>query len=181
MGYNVIMVDPPWKQMKGSQRKVRPNQERSLNYETMMTKEIFSLLDEQIFSNAANDHCVFMWVIEKFLVECEEFMRLRGYKRHCRFIWNKCNGIAPAFTVRFCHEYLIWYYKDRMPPIAKSVRGKYSTVITESSREHSRKPEQAYQIIEQFYPDALKIDVFSRQIRDQWLQFGDETGFYNKI
>ena len=155
------MIDPAWLKKKGGLRKARPNQGKELDYPTMPTKEIFELLDKEIFSQAEETHAVFMWTIEQYLVECEKYMEERGYKRHCRFVWDKMNGVAPAFTIRYSHEYLIWYYKPKMIPIAKEQQGKFMTVFAEKAREHSRKPNYAYEMIEKLYPNTTKIDVFS--------------------
>lgn len=96
-------------------------------------------------------------------------MRQNGYKLHARMIWDKGNGIAPAFTIRYSHEYLLWFYKPKLPLIDKNFRGKYKTVFYESSREHSRKPNFAYTMIENLYPNSVYMDVFSREKRDKWL------------
>lgn len=176
---DVFVIDPPWSQKKGGLRKVRENQTRNLDYNTMDIKDIFSLLDDKIFPLARDNHCVFMWVIDKYLIECELEMLKRGYKRHARFIWNKQNGVAPAFTIRFTHEYLIWYYKPKLPKIATDMRGKYTSILSERGRQHSRKPDCSYQMIEDLYPNAVKMDVFSREQRHEWLQFGNQTNFFN--
>ena len=68
------MIDPPWKKKKGGLRRVRPNQDRELDYPTMSTEEIFMLLDKKILGNTDNPHCVFMWTIEHYLLECEDYM-----------------------------------------------------------------------------------------------------------
>lgn len=167
------MIDPPWKKKKGGIRKSRPNQDRDLDYETMSTQDIFSLLDSEVLVNKES-HVVFMWTIEQYLVECDAYMLARGYKRHCRFIWDKTNGVAPAFTIRFTHEYLIWYYRDGLLPISKEQQGKFKTVFTEKSRQHSRKPDFAYQMVDLLYPNHPKIDVFSRELRPGWDQYGNE-------
>jgi len=62
-------------------------------------------------------------------------MELRNYKRHARMIWDKQNGIAPAFTIRYTHEYLLWYYKPQMLKIEKSMRGKFADLFSEKARE----------------------------------------------
>jgi len=180
MAYEVLMIDPPWQQSKAGKRKVRPHQGKTFNYRTMDTAAIFDLLDREILPLAAKDHVVFIWAIDKYLAECEAAMQGRGYRRHCRLIWDKGNGIAPAFTVRFSHEYLLWYYRIRLPPVAKEARGLYRTVLQENARQHSSKPEAAYQMIESFYPAQNKLDVFSRQHRKLWTQFGDEPDYYNE-
>lgn len=168
------MIDPPWLKKKGGLRKARPNQDRCLDYATMPTKDIFQLLDDQVFPLASDVHTVFMWNIEQYLIEGERYMEDRGYKRHCRFIWDKMNGVAPAFTVRYSHEYLIWYYKPKMIEIDKDYRGKFCTVFSEKPREHSRKPNYSYEMIEALYPQQNKIDVFSREKRIGWDQYGDQ-------
>lgn len=176
--YDVFVIDPPYPQKKGGRRSVRPQQGRKLPYKTLSLEEIFQLLDEEIFSKAASPHVVFLWCIDKFLHETEACMRKRFYKLHARMIWNKTNGVAPAFTVRYSHEYLLWFYKPKLIPINKSFRGRYTTVFTERGREHSRKPDIAYEIISNLYPDLSKIDVFSRERRCGFDQFGDECNYF---
>lgn len=178
--FQVLMIDPPWKKKKGGLRRVRPHQGRELDYPVMSTQDIFKLLDKEIFINAAHMHCVFMWTIDQYLIECENYMKERNYKRHCRLIWDKTNGVAPAFTIRFSHEYLIWYYQPSLLPIATGCRGKFRTVFLEKAREHSRKPDTAYAMIELLYPEVNKIDVFSREKRNGWKQFGNEPGYFTK-
>jgi len=153
--YSVFMIDPPYPKKKGGLRKSRPNQYRALDYDTMSMDEIFALLETNIFSVAMPEHAVFMWTIDQFLIETEQRMESLGYKRHCRFIWDKTNGVAPAFTVRYSHEYLIWFYKPSMIKIEFDARGKFTTVFTEKAREHSRKPEFAYDMIEKLYYDYV--------------------------
>lgn len=177
----VFVIDPPWPQKKGGLRKVRANQGRELDYQTMSVESIFELLDKEIFPRADTNHCVFLWTIDRFLAESENYMHQHGYRRHCRMIWNKLGGVAPAFTVRFSHEYLLWFYKEQFVPIATQSRGIFSTVFEERSREHSRKPECSYRMIESLYPDALKMDVFSREHRPGWLQYGDQTDHFERI
>lgn len=180
--FDVLMIDPPWPKKKGGRRKVRPNQSVCLPYDTMSTDGIFSLLEDRVLYQASPAHTVFMWTVEQFLIECEQEMKTRGYKRHVRMVWDKGNGVAPAFTIRYAHEYLIWYYKPKMLPIAPSERGKFTSVIREASREHSRKPDAAYNIVDRLYPSDIyrKIDVFSREKRDGWAQFGNQNNYFPK-
>lgn len=173
------MIDPPWRMQKGGRRRYRPLQGPEFGYQTMTVAEIFELLDAVIFSRAYTTHVVFIWANDRYLASCETGMGQRGYKRHARFIWDKQNGVAPAFTVRFSHEYLLWFYKPKLLPVATAYRGKYTTVLVERSREHSRKPDTAYTMIENLYPNARKMDVFSREKRTDWQQFGDQVNFFN--
>jgi N6-adenosine-specific RNA methylase IME4 len=47
--------------------------------------------------------------------------------------------------------------------------------IRERRREHSRKPEASYDIIERMYPDLPKLELFARQARS-WDVWGNEVG-----
>jgi len=177
--YDVFMIDPPWPKKKGGKRASRPNQGRKLDYETMPVKDIFDLLDKDVLSKANQNHSVFLWCVDEFLIESEEAMLNRGYRRHARLVWNKLNGVAPAFSVRYAHEYLVWFYKEKFTPVSQESRGKFLTVFEEKPREHSRKPNRAYEIVSALYPLQKKIDVFSREKRDGWDQFGNQTDFFS--
>lgn len=170
-----LVIDPPWKKRKGGRRAVRPMQGRSLDYPTMETDEIFSLLDENIFPFAAGDACVWLWTVDEFLRQGEDEMERRGWRRHARVVWDKGNGVAPAFTVRYTHEYMLWFYRPgRLPPVSREERGKLSTVIRAPGREHSRKPDEAYRYIDRLYPTGRRLDVFSREPREGWEQWGNQ-------
>lgn len=174
--YDIIYTDPPWKQEKGNIRKCRPNQNKALDYQTLNIEEI-SQIHKHVFENICSDnHNVFMWTIDKFLPQTEKMMEELGYTLHCRFIWNKENGIAPAFTVRFSHEYLLWFYKKgKMLMPCKEQRGKFTTVFNEPSTKHSKKPQYAYEMIEAMFPNSEKLEMFARNKRNNWDSWGNEV------
>ena len=64
--YQIIYSDPPWPQKKGNIRKCRPNQTKTLDYETVSFEECF-LLQDTFFKQAAEYHNVFMWTIYNIL------------------------------------------------------------------------------------------------------------------
>lgn len=174
--YEVVYTDPPWAQTKGNKRKCRPNQEKALDYDTMSLDDIITLHKDFFEQHTENVHNVFMWTIDKFLPDTEKFMKELGYELHARMIWDKENGIAPAFTVRFSHEYLLWFYKKgRMLKPSTETRGKYTTVLREPSTKHSKKPECAYLMLEDMFPSATKIELFARTERNGWDCFGNEV------
>jgi N6-adenosine-specific RNA methylase IME4 len=174
MQYDLFYSDPPWPQTKGNARACRPKQGKNLDYKTITLSEI-DMIHREFFKQASRNHNVFMWTIDKYLHEAEIMMKDCGYKLHARIIWDKGNGIAPAFTVRFSHEYLLWFFKPGyiLMPMTE-IRGKYNTVISEKSTVHSRKPEAAYEMLENMFPSAKKIELFARQRRDGWDAFGNE-------
>jgi len=164
----LIYADPPWKQLKGGLRDTRPNQERKLDYNTLTLNQI-----KKILSNYKGD-VLFLWTIDKFLFEAQKIAEELGYKLHARIIWDKENGVAPAFTIRFSHEYLLWFYKSPMEKIDKDMRGKFTTIIREKSKKHSKKPIKAYELIESLYPNSRKIELFARNYRRDWECLGIE-------
>jgi len=167
--YQLVYADPCWNQKKGGLRTARPNQDRNLDYPTMSLKEIKNIL--------AQFDCkiLFLWTIDKYLFEAQRIGEELGYKLHDRIIWDKENGVAPAFTLRFSKEYLLYMYKSPMLPIAKEMRGKFTDVIRERSTKHSKKPIKAYELIEALYPNCKKIELFARDKRDGWDVWGNEV------
>lgn len=171
----MIYTDPPWEQKKGGLRGCRPNQGRELDYNTLCFDDIRQI-HETAFSHVEEKHCVFMWTIDKYLHDTEWMMEEFGYMLHARLIWDKMNGVAPAFTVRFSHEYLLWFYKKgRMLMPCNETKGKFATVMRESSTKHSKKPLCAYEMIEKMFPDVRKLELFARNERDGWDCWGNEV------
>jgi len=167
--YSIVYADPPWRQTKGGLRAVRPKQDRRLDYPTLSLQKIKEILE------GYNGDVLFLWTIDKFLFEAQKLAEELGYELHARIIWDKENGVAPAFTVRYAHEYLLWMTKRPMIKIAENVRGKFTTVIREKSTKHSKKPIKAYEMIESLYPYNTKIELFARNKRAGWDCWGNEV------
>jgi len=177
--YDLIYTDPAWKQTKGNARKCRPNQGKELDYSTLSMEDIKEI-HKQAVGLCNPKHNVFMWTIDKYLHETEQMMKELGYELHARFIWDKENGIASAFTVRFAHEYLLWFYKKGnilMP--CEAQRGKYTTVLREPATKHSKKPLCAYVMLETMFPESKKLEMFARISREDWDAWGNEVGKLN--
>ena len=173
--YEIFYTDPPWNQTKGGKRKSRPNQGKQLDYPTMDMDGIKEI-HRKAFELCEEKHNIFMWTIDKYLHETEQMMKELGYELHARMIWDKTNGIAPAFTIRYSHEYLLWFYKKgNMLKPDKDTRGKYTTVITEQSTKHSKKPIIAYEMIEDMFKNSKKLELFARNERCQWDSWGNEV------
>jgi N6-adenosine-specific RNA methylase IME4 len=49
------------------------------------------------------------------------------------------------------------------------------SIIVAPKREHSRKPDEAYELIERMYPDLPKIELFARNPREGWSQWGNQV------
>ena len=173
--YDVIYTDPAWKQTKGNARKCRPNQGKNLDYNTISLEEI-KQIHKQALTLCNDKHNVFMWTIDKYLHQSEQMMKELGYELHARMIWDKENGIAPAFTIRFSHEYLLWFYrKGNILMPCEAQKGKFTTILREPSTKHSKKPVCAYEMIETMFPNTQRLELFARNERDEWDCWGNEV------
>jgi len=173
--YGLILADPPWKQSRGGKKNVRPNSSgKEIPYVVQDLNTIKEILKGFVEKTEENS-VLFLWTIEKYLFEAEEMAKELGYKLHARMVWNKVTGIPSAFTIRYGHEYLLYMYKGKLTPIAIEERGKIHSVFTEQVKEHSRKPEISYQIIERLYPNLNKIELFARRKRQGWDVWGNEV------
>lgn len=173
--YQIIYADPPWNIRKGGKKNVRPNSSGCvLDYPTMNLQDI-----EQVLFNATllteYGNNLFLWTIDKYLIEAQRLAEHIGYKLHVRMVWNKVTGIPSSFDIRFGHEYLLWFYRGKLLPVAKKERGKIHSVFTEQVKRHSQKPEIAYKIIERLYPQTKKLELFARKKRDGWDVWGNEV------
>lgn len=174
--YGIIYTDPPWKQTKGNKRKCRPNQGKQLDYETLSMEEIKEIHSHVSKNLCEEKHNIFMWTIDKYLHETEQMTKELGYELHARMIWDKENGVAPAFTVRFSHEYLLWFYrKGQILMPCDEMRGKYTTVLREQATKHSKKPMCAYEMLDNMFPYARKLEMFARNERNGWDCWGNEV------
>lgn len=175
--YDIIYTDPAWEQGKGGKKKARPNSSGGkLDYPTMSLQDI-ELLHKFVCENLTTENSnIFMWTINKYLVDAQKMMENLGYTLHARIVWDKTTGMSPAFTVRYQTEYLLWFYKKGkilMP--RKEVRGKYPDIIRESVKRHSQKPESAYLMLEDMFSNANKLEMFARNYRDGWDCWGNEV------
>ena len=175
--YNIVYTDPPWQQKKGGKKKVRPNSSGGeLDYPTLDIQDIKELHRNILNRITEDKHNVFMWTIDKYLIKTQQMMESLGYTLHARIVWNKITGVAPAYTVRFTCEYLLWFYKKGkilMP--CEETRGKYSTLIEEKVKKHSQKPQIAYEMIEDMFRNSNKIELFARHYRKGWDCWGNEV------
>ena len=173
--FDLILSDPPWKQKRGGKKSVRQNSSGiDLDYETLSINDIESV-QRQAREMSNPNHVLFLWTIDKYLIESEAIVRRLGYKLHARMIWNKVTGIPAAFTIRFGHEYLLYCYHGNLLPVDKSERGKIHSVFTEQVKRHSQKPEKSFELIERLYPMANKVELFARSKRPGWQVWGNEV------
>lgn len=150
-------------------RSVRPNQGTSLPYNTLSTVDIYHF---PISEFADKDCLLFLWTPDKYLMNAHIIMGAWGFKKHCTFVWNKPTGVCP-FSVQFCNEFCLMGYKGKFHLNKIGLKTWFNAPV----REHSRKPDELYQIAEQL-GDPPRIDIFSREKREGWDQYGDQPDYF---
>lgn len=176
--YNIIYADPPW-----AYRDKRTDYKMSGGvtkyYKTMQTKELEEM-GSTIQSIAAEDCILFMWATFPNLIETLKTIKAWGFTyKTLGFSWiktNKKNG-KPFFGIGFytksnCEVCLIGI-KGKPSNLIKS--NKVSSCIISEKREHSRKPDEARERIEQLVGQVPKIELFARQEVEGWDCWGNEV------
>jgi len=171
--YGTILADPPWR-FQNRTGKVAPEHRRLRRYCTMTAEEIFDLPVSQLAAPASH---LYLWVPNALLAQGLETMRRWGFTYKTNIVWLKIrkdggpDGRGVGFYFRNVTEVLLFGvrgYLRTLPPGRRQVN-----LIATRKREHSRKPEEAYDLIEACSPGPY-LELFARHARDGWVQWGDE-------
>ena len=162
--YRTIVIDPPW-EMKKLKRTARPKQ-KDMDYEVMPLDEIkrFPL---RKFVSADGCH-VYLWTTHNHLPDAFAVFKAWGVNYHCLLTWVKNVGFTP-FTWMFSTEFVLFGLIGNLAVIKKGIRTDFKGKV----REHSRKPDEFYNIVKRVSPEP-RIDIFSREKRDGFDQYGFE-------
>lgn len=175
--YKCLVIDPPWNQGKTGKRSVRPNQNTTLDYQSMSKMELFNLPVDQW----ADENC-FLWLWatnskdkktkEPILKIAFELLEAWGFNFYTMITWDKRTGPCPFGPYQIVSEHILFAYKGTAK-FKKESLGKLKTVFTESSTAHSVKPSNLYANICKYF-DGPRLDVFARQVRPGFDGWGDE-------
>ena len=166
--YDVIVADLPWP-MEKIDRDVRPNQ-AGFDYPTMDEDELFAF-GEIVETIAANDCHLFLWTTQRFLPLALKLVDAWGFRYVLQMVWRKSGGYQPVGLPQFNCEFVI--YGRRGSPQFVDTKA-FPTCFDGARREHSRKPAEFYDMICRV-TSGRRIDVFSREPRSGFDQFGDEA------
>ena len=167
--FDVIIIDPPWdySDVGGftSTNHDFDGNRGSTPYPTMKISEI------QNIKLPSKDDCVlFCWTTQKFLPFTFNIIEKWGFKYKGIITWDKgIMGIGR--TLRIQTEFCVLAFKGK--PIFNG--SKTRDIIREKRREHSRKPDSFYQLVETT-TIGLKLDYFAREKRGGFFVYGNETG-----
>lgn len=176
--FSTVLADPPWR-FQNRTGKMAPEHRRLNRYQTLTLDEIKSLPVLPILCDTA--HC-YLWVPNALLPEGIEVLRAWGFHYKSNIVWHKIrkDGGPDGRGVGF-------YFRNTTELILFGVRGinartlapgrRQVNIIRTQKREHSRKPDELYPIIEGCSPGPY-IELFARGPRKGWSVWGHQSEDY---
>lgn len=172
--FATVLADPPWR-FQNRTGKMAPEHRRLSRYGTMSFAEIESLPVAQIARARAH---LYLWVPNALIVEGLTVMRQWGFAYKTNLIWYKTrkdggpDGRGVGFYFRNVTEILLFGIRGANNRTLQAGR-RQTNIMVSRKREHSRKPEEQYRIIERCSPGPF-LEMFARHRRDGWTQWGNE-------
>ncbi|NQD39985.1 MT-A70 family methyltransferase [Glutamicibacter halophytocola] len=173
-GFQTVLADPPWR-FQNRTGKVAPEHRRLDRYDTMTLEEIKALPVE---SEMAKNAHLYLWVPNALLPEGLEVMKAWGFRYVSNIVWAKRrkdggpDGRGVGFYFRNVTEILLFGVRGSMRTLAPA-RSQVNMIETRK-REHSRKPDEQYDLIEACSPGPF-LEMFARYPRDGWSAWGNEA------
>ncbi|GJD71343.1 MT-A70 family methyltransferase [Methylobacterium gnaphalii] len=175
LSYDLIMIDPAWEFSLRSEK--GEGKSAQAHYACMSLADIKAL---PVAHLARKDALLWCWATHPMLPQAIESVAAWGFTFVTSGVWVKTTSggkiaFGTGYVLRSASEPFLIARFGR-PRTARNVR----TVIMAEARDHSRKPDEAYEIAEAWAIDATRrADVFSRQTRPGWEAFGDEAGKFD--
>ena len=176
--YGAILADPPWR-FTNRTGKMAPEHRRLSRYQTLTLEEIKSI---PISLVAASSCHLYLWVPNALMPEGLQVMEAWGFQYKTNLIWHKIrkdggpDGRGVGFYFRNTTEMVLFGVKGKLRTLAPGRR--QVNTIKSQKREHSRKPDELYDIVEACSP-APYLELFARGQRPGWDQWGNEVEDYS--
>ena len=166
--YGVIVADPEWR-FEPYSRETGMDRAADNHYPTSATKII---AERDVPSIAADDCVLFLWATVPMLEDAMDVIKAWGFKYKSHAVWDKVH-IGTGYWFRNRHELLLVGTKGEIP--APAMGDQFASVMTIARKEHSAKPEQFLELIEQYFPNLPKIELNRRgPARPGWDAWGNE-------
>lgn len=161
--FDIIVIDPPWEYEKHAEDVTQRGQ---TGYPTMPLEDIKALP----VAARAEDNCIlWCWTTNAFMRGALECLDAWGFKEKTILTWGK-DRMGNGDWLRGKTEHCIMAVKGS-PTVTLTNQ---TTLLAAAVREHSRKPEEFYALVDSLCP-GTKIDMFGRAPRDGWVLWGNET------
>jgi len=172
--FGTVLVDPPWRFLNRT-GKVAPEHRRLARYETMTAKEIAGLPVAELV--ARQSHC-YLWAPNALLAEGLMVLENWGFTYKANLVWHKVrkdggsDGRGVGFYFRNVTELVLFGTRGQLRTLAPGRR--QVNLISSRKREHSRKPDELYDVIESCSPGPF-LELFARHGREGWTAWGNEA------
>lgn len=176
--FATVLADPPW-QFQNRTGKVAPEHRRLNRYGTLSLEEIKAL---PVLSTLAETAHLYLWVPNALLPEGIETLRAWGFQYKSNIVWHKIrkdggpDGRGVGFYFRNTTELVLFGTRGKNARTLAPGRRQVNIVKTRK-REHSRKPDELYDVIEACSPGP-HLELFARGPRKNWTVWGNQSSDY---
>ncbi len=173
--FGTILADPPWR-FANRTGKVAPEHRRLLRYPTMSLEEICALPVQEHAAERA--HC-YLWIPNALLPWGLQVLDAWGFEYKSNIIWHKIrkdggsDGRGVGFYFRNVTEVLLFGTRGKNVRTLAPGRRQVNLMATRK-REHSRKPDEQYEIIESCSWGPY-LELFGRGHREHWTVWGNQA------
>ena len=173
--FQTVMADPPWRFLNRS-GKIAPEHKRLTRYETMTTEEICELPVRDVTVEPAH---LYLWVPNALLPDGLRVMEAWGFEYKSNVVWHKIrkdggsDGRGVGFYFRNVTELILFGVRGKNARTLAPARSQVN-MIQSRKREHSRKPDEQYELIEQCSPGPY-LELFARGTRPGWTYWGNQA------
>ncbi|MBI3090657.1 MAG: S-adenosylmethionine-binding protein [Candidatus Tectomicrobia bacterium] len=177
--FGTILIDPPWRFLNRT-GKMAPEHKRLRRYRTMSFAEIAAL---PIAKFACEKSHLYLWCPNALLLEGLTIMKSWGFEYKTNIVWYKVrkdggpDGRGVGFYFRNVTELVLFGVKGTLRTL-KPGRSQVNIIVCRK-REHSRKPEKIYDVIQRCSPGPY-LELFAREKVTGWTQWGDELATYER-
>lgn len=173
--FSTILADPPWR-FQNKTGKVAPEHRRLTRYNTLGLEEICALPVAGVAGTTAH---LYLWVPNALLPDGLAVMSAWGFNYKANIVWHKIrkdggsDGRGVGFYFRNVTEIILFGTRGRNARTLAPGRRQVNLFATRK-REHSRKPDEQYEIIESCSPGPY-LELFARGTRPKWAVWGNQA------
>ena len=173
--FRTILADPPW-QFQNRTGKMAPEHKRLNRYGTMQLDDIVNLPVQTLADDTAH---LYLWVPNALLPDGLRVMQAWGFQYKSNVVWHKIrkdggpDGRGVGFYFRNVTELVLFGVRGKNARTLAPGRRQVNFLATQK-REHSRKPDEMYDVIESCSPGPY-LELFSRGTRPNWSVWGNQA------
>ncbi len=173
--FKTILADPPW-QFQNRTGKIAPEHKRLSRYPTMHLSDICDLPVPSLLADTAH---LYLWVPNALLPEGLKVMQSWGFNYKSNIVWHKIrkdggpDGRGVGFYFRNVTELLLFGVRGTGARTLSPGRSQVNFLATQK-REHSRKPDEIFDIIQSCSPGPY-LELFARGVRKGWDVWGNQA------